>query len=101
MVEQSVDLDPGLCFTEFGPREEAQAEAYRSRVKRVELVLELKLVLGSKGLTTTVDLPEQGLEEGGRAVLVGLRKSRSGRRFCSQVIEVGFPGTHGSNPVSE
>ncbi len=64
MVEQGVDLDPGLGLSEPGPGKEAQAEADRGRVQGEELVFEPELLFGSNGLTMTVDMPEQGLEEG-------------------------------------
>ncbi len=101
MIQQGVDLDTGPGLSKPGPREEAQAEAYRGCVQGEELVFELEFVPGRNGLTTTVDMPEQGLEEGGRSLLIGLGKGGSGGWFGSQMVEVVQPGAHGPDPVTK
>lgn len=101
MIQQGVDLNACLGLSKSGPWEEAQAEADCGCVQGEELVLELKLVLGSDGVTAAIDMPEQGFEEGCRPSFVGLGKGGSGGRFGSQMVEVGQPGTHGSDPVTE
>ena len=81
MVQQGVDFDSGLGLPEPGPGEEAQAKADRGRIQGKELVFELEFVLGRDGSAAAVYLPEQGLEEGGRPLLVGLDKGGPGCRF--------------------
>lgn len=100
MVENNMNFHPTAPGTEIGPWKGGQAELDHRGVEAEELGLEPELVIRGHGRASLVHFSEQGLEELGRALGVGIGKSRAGHDPKAQMIQPPDVGSQAANAIA-